>query len=138
MEKGRQSNMSKRVAFRFFAMMIVISLAGFGAVAGTNRDSYLASNLESKSLDDSGDDICIKGETYRGCCSNLGGIKDIRGEWIECNKGTSSPTCGGIDVDLSGCCSSKNGIARVDTSRRVLCDGDVESPTCSINSCEEP
>lgn len=120
-------------------IILAISLKPAGAIEanGTPIPVFVLALLEQTSVDETEDAICISGKRYQGCCSGRRGIKDIRGEWIECNDETTSPTCGGIDVDLSGCCKGKNGVALVDSQRRVICESGEESPTCSISRAKK-
>jgi hypothetical protein len=127
-------------------ILIAVCLLGFfgwGAHAiqapkpAAQRDSSVALTYLSafKGDGDKGDTICTPNENYQGCCSNQGGIADIRGDLITCKSGASSASCSGVDVDLSGCCSKNDGVARVDSKGRILCSNDEESPTCRINAC---
>ena len=121
----------------------LVAMGGFSAnsLQPSETASSLNASVASKYLalakgeSDDGDTICTPNKTFQGCCSNQGGIADIRGDLITCKSGATSASCSGIDIDLSGCCSKNDGVARVDSSGRILCSNDEESPTCRLNAC---
>ena len=83
--------------------------------------------------------ICINGQTFQGCCSGKGGVKNIRGHNLLCYNGDFSPTCkGNVTARLGGCCSHNEGIDYVATDGKVFCINESQSKTCSIylRACE--
>jgi hypothetical protein len=80
--------------------------------------------------------ICVGDRSYRGCCSDHQGVKDITDEYLICKDDAPSRTCAGVTVSLKGCCKDHDGIYGVDTNGVVICNDQTSSPSCKIGLCK--
>ncbi|MEZ5919911.1 MAG: hypothetical protein R3C60_01030 [Parvularculaceae bacterium] len=100
-----------------------------GACALPSANERLAADAS----DGATESICINNQTYQGCCSGNGGVRNIRGRQLLCNSGNLSPSCNGdISTKLRGCCSYNEGIDHVAVDGVVYCINETRSKSCRI------
>lgn len=113
-------------ALRLSAIAFVL-LAGCAAPTTNERFASEAGVNASEAL-------CINNQTYQGCCSGNGGVRNIRGQQLLCNNGDLSPSCNGdISTKLRGCCSYNEGIDHIAIDGVVYCINETRSKSCRIH-----
>lgn len=124
---------------RLIGLAILAVFALFASASCGAHDASQASFTDAENGTATSESICINNQSFQGCCSGKGGVKNIRGTQLACNNGDFSPSCNGdITTKLRGCCSHNDGINFVETNGVVFCANETQSKTCRIylRGCE--